>query len=259
MSAAAVGECVGCGADETLLYYGLLPPRCWESLVERADFRDVACLKALLAKLAGYAMIGASFGIKAPQIFKVAANKSTAGLSPVGFYCETLCYIITAMYNVLQGSPISTYGEVLTILIQNLILVVVIWIYMRPPPRAATVAAVLAAFAGSVWGSAALPPARRLWLPVSTMPINVISRVPQILANHRNKHTGQLAAATVFMGFAGSGVRILTIIEEVGWDRGLLLQYGLSFCLNTVIWVQMLWYWKNTTKVMAIENAKKAQ
>lgn len=39
------------------------------------------------------------------------------------------------------------------------------------------------------------------------------------MVNHRNGHTGQLASVTTLLNFFGATVRILTTIQEVGWER----------------------------------------
>jgi hypothetical protein len=44
---------------------------------------------------------------------------------------------------------------------------------------------------------------------------------------------------------------MLTTIEEVGWDMGLLVQLGTSLVLNGIILLQVALYWSATDKFVA--------
>jgi predicted anti-sigma-YlaC factor YlaD len=52
-----------------------------------------------------------------------------------------------------------------------------------------------------------------------------------------------------------SGLRMLTTIEEVGWDMGLLVQLGTSLVLNGIILLQVALYWSATDKFVAQQAA----
>lgn len=129
-------------------------------------------------------------------------------------------------------------------------------------------------FVGLVVGCLKLPEEHLWLLPFCNMPITLMSRLPQIFTNWSNGHTGQvgrqhiqaeadahpdmpldllffsplqLAAITLTLNFLGVIVRILTTIQEVGFDVGLLSSYGLSFIVNGILVLQVVLYWKATT------------
>ena len=64
----------------------------------------------------------------------------------------------------------------------------------------------------------------------------------QIATNFRNGHTGQLSAITSFLLSVGAIARIFTSIQETG-DQVLILTYICSSFVNTVIALQVIWYW----------------
>lgn len=72
------------------------------------------CLQAL-----GFAIIAAACIVKMPQIWKIAANKSAAGLSTLSFELEQLALTIFATYGFVLGLPFSAYGEGIVLMLQN--------------------------------------------------------------------------------------------------------------------------------------------
>ncbi|CAM9305958.1 unnamed protein product [Choristocarpus tenellus] len=199
------------------------------------------CQKALLAKLIGYVIILTSLIIKGPQIAKILSSKSVEGLSPFSFYSELTIYIINSIYFVVKGSPISAYGEILIILVQNVILVLLLWYLMVNRPSPLKIAAWVTFFVAVAMVCVSLPPELFSLLPLTGLPLTIMSKIPQISINFQNGHTGQLAAVTVCLNFVGCFVRILTTIQEVSCCFGgreiLLLSFNgfldfvLLFCL----------------------------
>jgi mannose-P-dolichol utilization defect protein 1 len=102
--------------------------------------------KFLVSKTLGYAILIGAFGLKIPQILNIIKNKSTAGLSPMGFYMEVPLVSTVLVYNYLNNNPISSYGENIVILIQNLVLVVLLWNYSKPNTDIFTIILVLSIF-----------------------------------------------------------------------------------------------------------------
>ena len=75
--------------------------------------------------------------------------------------------------------------------------------------------------------------------------IVVLSRVPQIFTNFRNKSTGQLAFLTFFLSFAGSAARLATVMFETN-DFLFQLTFILSVALNGFIVLQFFLYWNSS-------------
>ena len=60
-----------------------------------------------------------------------------------------------------------------------------------------------------------------------------------------------MAAITLFLNFVGVVVRVLTTIQEVGLDVGMLSSYALSVLVNGILVFQVMYYWKATEKFTA--------
>ncbi|KAJ2341411.1 hypothetical protein GGF43_006178 [Coemansia sp. RSA 2618] len=75
-----------------------------------------------------------------------------------------------------------------------------------------------------------------------TIPLVISSRIPQILAIHKNKSTGQLSAFAVFNYFFGTAVRLFTTLVEVD-DSLVLLGFVLAVVANGILAAQMLYFW----------------
>ncbi|OQS05864.1 mannose-P-dolichol utilization defect 1 protein [Thraustotheca clavata] len=234
------------------LVFGLFTPKCFDVYFNQHDFLHVACFKAVLSKALGYAIILGSFILKLPQILKIIAAKSVAGLSPSGFYLEVLVFQASVVYNFLRGYPISTWGENAVILVQNCILVFLLWIY-SDTPRTQQLVGVLG-FVGI--GAIMLNlPSEHLWiLPSASIPASIMSRIPQVISNFKQGHTGQLAFVTLFLNLGGSAARLFTSLQETG-DQVQMLGFLISVALNGMLVSQVLFYWRATDAAMAKEQA----
>ncbi|CAM9624581.1 unnamed protein product [Heterosigma akashiwo] len=113
-------------------YLGLigLPEQCTQAF---GDIFNKECGMILVSKLLGLAMIAGSVLLKVPQIQNIVSSGSVEGLAPMSFYSEVLLFVFSVIYNFQMGFPISSYGESISVLIQNIILVFLVWEYMKPP------------------------------------------------------------------------------------------------------------------------------
>lgn len=82
-----------------------------------------------LTKLISYAIIAGSAIVKIPQIVNVLKAKSARGLNLNAVYLETVATLLGTSYNILIGNPFRTYGETALILLQNIIIVLLVWNY----------------------------------------------------------------------------------------------------------------------------------
>ena len=101
----------------------LIGDKCYRTFFMEGDFLDVPCLKYSVSKALGY-------GIKMPQIIKIMKNRDVTGINAVSFYMECAAFLPSIVYNVLKHYPISTYGENVVILAQNIFLVLLYWMYV---------------------------------------------------------------------------------------------------------------------------------
>ena len=214
---------------------------CFDELFVRFNFSNTPCVTFLISKVLSVAILAGSVLLKLPQIINIHRTKDVEGLSPTSFYTEVPLVITGVVYNLLQGNPFSSYGESVFILVQNLILVFMLWTYMEESTKPSLDKRIgLLVFFGIVaYGSLQLPP--NLWylLPISNLPMLLISRVPQIIQNFRLRSTGQLSGITTFLIFAGSLARVFTTIQEVGWDFSLLLGYFFGLSTSGILLLQV--------------------
>jgi len=87
----------------------------------------------------------------------------------------------------------------------------------------------------------------------------LVARVPQILMNLRNGHTGQLALVTTLLSAGGGAARVLTTLVESGGDLPLLVSYLVGCGLNTTLLIQIFWYSKATADFNQKAAAKKGK
>ena len=197
------------------------------------------CIGVYAAKLIGTAILVGSFALKLPQIYNMYSTKNVVGLSPSSFYTDVAALIITVVYNVLQGNPFTSFGESFVIMMQNLILVFLLWAHSKPGFSLTNKAAVLLGFVAITAVSYNLPAEYQYVLPLSTLPLMIYSRSAQIVSNYQHGTTGQLSIITTFLQLGGSLARVLTTIIEVGWDPALLTVLAISNILSATLMAQV--------------------
>lgn len=195
------------------LVFGVLTPQCFEAFFTHHDFANVACLKFVVSKTLGYLIIVGSLILKLPQILKILGAKDVTGLTPASFYMEVLLYASSTIYNVRRGYPVSTWGENVVILVQNVILVLLVWTFYTPKIGMGSRLG-LTVFFGLLVAGMFLLPTEHLWMLASAgIPVTIVARIPQVITNFKNGHTGQLALVTLTMNFAGSLARLFTTLQ----------------------------------------------
>ena len=115
-----------------------------------------------------------------PQILKIVAASSVAGISFASNILETTSIIINLAYNYRLGNPFSTYGEGAFITVQNLIIMALILSYNR---NIFGVLILFAAVAGSFYAlqdHVLVPMSLLNSLQLSTIAISVSSKLPQV-------------------------------------------------------------------------------
>jgi len=165
---------------------------------------------------------------------------------------ETLAYLITFIYAYRNQFPFSTYGENLFLTIQNVLITLLI-IYYFPHPQihlttkrapsnkpVVFLASVLTFVTTYVLLIVPLP--TLLLLQMGTVPISLVSKLPQISQNYSNKSTGQLSVFAVVSQIFGCAARLFTTLTEVD-DVIILAGFALAFVLNLILGIQIWQYW----------------
>lgn len=141
------------------------------------------CIGFYISKCLGLLILLGSFALKLPQIINIITKKNVIGLSANAFYTEVPLSITTIVYNYLQNNPFTSYGETCIISIQNMILVVLLWMYMIPTPSITTIISILLMFLMVTIVSLSLPNDYQYLLPLTTLPLMIYSRTAQIVTN----------------------------------------------------------------------------
>ena len=205
------------------------------------------CASLAVSKALGIAIITAASVVKVPQIIKLVRSKSAEGLSFSSYVLETASFLITLAYNVRQGNPFSTYGEVCFILVQDVLISVLILAYSGKLPQAGAFLAAVGSSLYALLGSDTFVNASQMTqFQAGAGALGVASKVPQILAVYNQGGTGQLSAFAVFNYLAGSLSRIFTTLQEVD-DKLILYGFVAGFVLNAILASQMVYYWNSPT------------
>ena len=192
------------------------------------------CLKFLISKLLGYGIVVGSAGVKMPQILNIVNAGSVEGLSGSSLLIEWTASIASFSYFMALGYPFSTWGENFFLFFQNGIIAS---LYLRytaglGSARFMAVAALSVALGTVLYLRAlpdiALPPpiCERLGAQQCTFTCNDIAgalpvllmlfgRLPQILQNQRQGHTGTLSIITYVLNLLGSSARVFTVLQEL--------------------------------------------
>ncbi|CAH0485962.1 unnamed protein product [Peronospora farinosa] len=242
--------------DELIL--GLLTPKCFETFVTQHDFTNVQCFKSIISKILSYGIIMGSLILKLPQILKILAAKDVTGLTPSAFYMEAVLYLSSTIYNLLRGYPLTTWGENLVILAQNILLVLLLWMFYTPKIPVSTRFGFVLVFAAMAMGMLSIPEEFQWLLASAGIPVSIVARIPQILSNFKQGHTGQLALVTLVLNFAGSVARLFTTMQETG-DPVQVVGFGVGILLNCTLVVQVLMFWGATNKALVQASKKKSQ
>ncbi|XP_066450049.1 mannose-P-dolichol utilization defect 1 protein isoform X2 [Eleutherodactylus coqui] len=195
----------------------------------------------LISKLLGIGIILGSVMVKVPQIVKLVRSGTAEGLSFQSVLLELLALSGTMVYSITHGFPFSSWGEVLFLMIQTLIISFLIQ-HLRG--RTALGALALAVYFAliAILLSPVIPMVVVTLLQAANVPAIIISRLLQAATNYRSGHTGQLSAVTVTLLFLGSLARIFTSVQETG-DPLMSLTYVVSSACNGLIFAQLLYYW----------------
>ena len=152
-------------------------------------------------------------------------------------------------YSFRHQFPFSTYGENFFLTIQNILITFLIVIYFPSSPltrkrdsksQSLAIISILTVFTGIALYTISL---RNLaFLQITTLPLSLFSKIPQIRQNFRSKSTGQLSAFAVISQIAGCLARLFTTATEVG-DSLLAAGFALALLLNIVLGIQLWVYW----------------
>jgi mannose-P-dolichol utilization defect protein 1 len=219
------------------------------------------CYKLMISKALGLGIVAGSALVKVPQIVKMTSAASAEGLSGASIALELLANVSSVSYYVGMSTsyPFTTWGENCFLLAQNLAIFLLLLKYTgtmgsRGPLGLLGYGVVGAVLSMRLVPDVPLPAAvcAALRLRSCTLTceqlagvlpivIGVFSRLPQIMQNVRQRHTGQLAMLTFLLNTLGGAARVFTTLQELD-DRITLVAVLAGFVQNFVILGQILTY-----------------
>jgi len=213
---------------------------------------SMPCFSQLFTKVLGVAIICGSMLNKVPIMVNMMNSQSAAGISRNSLYGEVMVYANAALYGHLLGHPFTAFGENVSLLLQNVILIIMTWNFLsktaNPVPSQEKILVTIGFLLYFV-GVLNFLSANYFYLLVSSSwPVMLYARGSQVFETYMFKSTGNLSIVTTSMNLIGSLIRILTTLKETG-DVVVLLGYILSSSLSMVMFVQYWIYLKNTTEV----------
>ncbi|CEH18468.1 Predicted endoplasmic reticulum membrane protein Lec35/MPDU1 involved in monosaccharide-P-dolichol utilization [Ceraceosorus bombacis] len=232
---------------------------CYITLLYNGDILDRYCLSLGISKALGAGIVIFGSILKIPQIFKIVRNRSAAGVSLGMYALEVLAYDISLAYAVRRRIPFSTYGENASLTVQNMLITLLIMHY-KPASTLSTRSTsharslLLAALSMLLLSYALFTPAiisdaNLAILQLFSIPISLLSKVPQIRELHFRKRTGQLSALVVFAQLAGTIARVFTTLTETS-DKLLLWGFSLASLFNAFIAAQYIYYWNGNSSTI---------
>lgn len=230
--------------------------------LQEAPFLGVDCFSQLVTKAFGILIIVASMLNKIPIMRNMQKSQSAAGISRNALYGETLVYANCALYGLLSGHPFTAYGENISLMLQNTVLIFMAWdLSTKTSSPVKSQEKTLTILSASVYLGAVtqvLPEEYQHLLMSSTWPVMLFSRGSQIFETFSVKHTGNLSIVTTGMNLVGAVIRILTTMKETG-DIVVISGYLLSGSLNLMMFIQYWMYLAKTTEILKkAEDVKKA-
>lgn len=223
-------------------------------------FLSKPCFSQLVAKAFGIVIILASMLNKIPVMRNMINSQSAAGISRNSLYGESMVYANCALYGLLSGHPFTAYGENVSLLVQNSVLILMSWNFSTKtssPVKSQEKMLVVLSFLVYLGGiMQALPEDYRHLLMSSTWPVMLYARGSQVFETFLVGHTGNLSIVTTTMNLVGAIIRILTTIKETG-DMVVISGYLLSGSLSLMMFIQYWIYFSRTTEILKKEDESK--
>jgi mannose-P-dolichol utilization defect protein 1 len=160
--------------------------------------------------------------------------------------------VTSCLYHVLLDHPFSAWGEMFLISLQCAIQCVLFWTLsgeVSIPSRIAGAAVVVGI--SRIILTRGLPSQYLYMLGVFPIFLSIWSRLPQIILNLRQKHTGQLALVTFALSGLGNLARVFTTLKQTPDDTISLISMIVSALLNFTLVLQIIMYWDATAKVLS--------
>lgn len=199
-------------------------------------------LKNSAASALGYLITIGSCVTKLPQVKKILDSGSVEGLSLTSNYLETVSLTSKLCYHKLHGYEVSTWLENVALLVQQAMIIGLIWKLASPAVPMINIAVAIGVQTAFSIGCMKLP--RKFWplLLVVKTAATMVSLGAQIWLNFASQSTGQLAWSPIALRIFGNVARVVTSLVKAKGDWTLLSLYLTSATLNVMLGLQFFLY-----------------
>lgn len=266
----------------------LIDPDVQKTLILKLVYKQIKAIgfAKIIASLLGALLVGVSSFIRIPQIRKIIKPEllqtrvSVAqGLSLQSLSLDTFNSLISVVFNRQNRIPFTNYGESLLLGIQNVIIILLVKFYRLPDveklqnePIEKRIGLGLTKLLQPIGLIAAItifftklaPPQLINYLQVLNIPINIISKIPQIQNNQKLQSTSHLSDIGIRANVIGGLIRIFTSFQtlktkklrnqDITSDLVLLAGYTTSLGLSSVVLGQSIVFKKKETEAKQDEK-----
>ena len=201
-----------------------------------------------ISRLLSYTVVVLSVFMKLPQVKAILVSGSTKGINLRTYWMEIGTYLIGFSYGYVHGYHISIYAEVGLLAIQSASIIALVIYYDKiwTLENAVWTLSIAIFFGLSLLE---IMPLALLSLFLSlTIPLSVVSKLAQMMTIHQLKSRGNVSILTWSLASYGCLARLFTVYVEVK-DMQILLNFFVSFVLNTVVVIQCLYFDNKSNKV----------
>jgi mannose-P-dolichol utilization defect protein 1 len=216
------------------------------------------CTSYLLSKLLSIIIVVFSFTNKLPQILYMYKSKQIKGLSSMSVYLDIFSVLCAALYPFHKGYPFLAYGELLIVLIENIIIFFLAWKYdlnQSSDRNNLSFTIIVCSFLFVCYKGVLDENAWKMVGLAKTV-FSMTSKISQILKSCKENSTGPLSTITYGLNMISNIARIFTSFKETK-DSILISGHVISFILNFAVFLQIIYY--NRPLKKDIENTDKKE
>ena len=222
-----------------------MTPQCYEDIFFRLNIFNPVCLKMIISKGLGYAILAGSLMLRLPQILKILAAGSGEGISVTSEVLMMIAIFGSMSYGYFKEFPIAAYGDSYFLYLQAFIILLLV-LYYQKQYLVMLVATVITGLVTFLLLSNMLAVQVIIGLNSLSLVLALVSKLNQAFLNYRNASTGNLSAITLLLQFFGCVARIFTSIQETG-DTTLIINYTVTSVVNGLLVAQLFYYWNKTS------------
>ena len=222
--------------------------KCCRTIFVDWDFGNRECMSLFVSKGISFGLIGFSCILKLPQLFQIILHKSGRGLSQSSLFMEIGANVLSYAYHRQKGFPLSTFGETIVILVQNLLIAFFVT-HFSPKYNVFTWNFFIVACSCLVFSveKGVVSDQVMNWLWRICLPLSIAYKIPQIWVTYRAKSKGELSTLSCFLTLMGSCGRVFTTLRELH-DWSVLSMYLLNVLLNGTILFESIVYPKDASR-----------